>query len=314
MTKISRLYTRLPGRQCAERPALRRTLLRVLAVWYWLLAHLTPAPGLYIYRLVYLLTLRRLSCGEHPTELIDISRFPMDSVRHFEFDFVYKALSQRPLGIYLDLSSPRLLVALLIRRFPESRSVIANPDARDLAITQTLLSQIDCASRCIFVNEVADRMDVPASHFDTITSISVIEHISGSGDLDAVRKLWYALKPHGRLYLTVPCSSEAFEEFIDRNEYGLQTANEDGFFFGQRFYDSALLEERIFAVTGKPLRTQVYGEKHPGCFFRNRAVKISKPSYPFWREPFTTGQAYRYYPSVDKLPGLGVIAMEFEKS
>jgi hypothetical protein len=33
--------------------------------------------------------------------------------------------------------------------------------------------------------------------------------------------------------------------------------------------------------------------------------------YPFWREGYMMGRHFRAYPSIDALPGEGVVALEF---
>ena len=36
-------------------------------------------------------------------------------------------------------------------------------------------------------------------------------------------------------------------------------------------------------------------------------------SYPFWREPYMMAQEYRDFDSLDALPGMGVVGLEFHK-
>ena len=113
--------------------------------------------------------------------------------------------------------------------------------------------------------------------FDLITSISVIEHIPD--DRSAVQKMWSLLKPQGHLWITVPCSSKSSEQYIDRDEYGILSPAESGFFFWQRFYDSQALEDRIFTLTGPPSRRAVYGEKMRD-FSKKRSIQEGKPLLP----------------------------------
>jgi SAM-dependent methyltransferase len=146
--------------------------------------------------------------------------------------------------------------------------------------------------------------------FDTITSISVLEHIPE--DRAALEKMWNLLRPGGKLLLSVPCAAEAFEEHIDFDEYGLLEKDDEGFVFGQRFYDEQLLQESVFGVTGKPSRYSLYGERSPGSFFKDRQAKLHD-DHSFWREPYALGLQYKYYRRIDDLPGVGVTAMEFIK-
>ena len=74
----------------------------------------------------------------------------------------------------------------------------------------------------------------------------MIEHIPEPDDAAVLRQLWQVLRPGGRLLISVPCAAEAFEEYLNFNEYAVLKSEEDGYVFGQRFYDEALLESNIF--------------------------------------------------------------------
>jgi hypothetical protein len=113
--------------------------------------------------------------------------------------------------------------------------------------------------------------------------------------------------------MTVPCSSKASEQYIDRDRYGILAPAEDGYYFWQRFYDRQELEDRIFAVAGRPSRQVVYGEKKPGSFQENAARKRADRYYPLWKEPYMMAREYRRYASIEDLPGEGVVALEFDK-
>ena len=77
------------------------------------------------------------------------------------------------------------------------------------------------------------------------------------------RPIGRVLGPSGRLVPSVPCAAEAFEEYLNINEYGVLKSGEDGYVFGQRFYDEGLLESRILQIVGSPVRTRIFGEKIP---------------------------------------------------
>jgi hypothetical protein len=125
--------------------------------------------------------------------------------------------------------------------------------------------------------------------------------------------MWRLLAPGGHLLLSVPCVAEAYEEYLSRDVYGVLGAQADGFTFWQRLYDPALLEQRIFTVTGPPVRSELFGERTPGLYYQNMRQKMSDPRYPVWREPYMVGQDYRRFARAADLPGVGVIALEFVK-
>jgi SAM-dependent methyltransferase len=238
--------------------------------------------------------------------------WPMDSTRYFEFAFMWDALTKLSFTRYLDVSSPRLFPIILTLKKDNLVSELMNPDLADLSLTVRLIKSLRLENRCNLHGCLIG--DAPFEHgsFDVITSISVVEHIPK--DIEAIDGMWNLLKPGGRLLLTLPCAAEASEQYIDRNEYGLLTPDNDGFFFFQRLYDQRLLEERIFSVTGRPCRQVVYGEKSAGTHRRCLERKWGDPAYPNWREPYMMGKDFCYFTDLRDLPGEGVIALEFVKN
>jgi SAM-dependent methyltransferase len=287
----------------------------VLSSVYWALAYRAHVPGLKFRKDSALTALRMLFAGKGPLSYSDLYRllfWPIDSVRYFEFSFMWEALTGLSIGRYLDVSSPRLFPLMFVSKNRTIQADLVNPDPADLAVTGKFAAGFGVQNRCRFHNCLIESASFEHDSFDLVTCMSVIEHIPE--DKDAIQKMWDFVKPGGRLLLTVPCAAESRDEYIDRNEYGLLQPNEDNFFFYQRFYDSQLLFGNIFSVTGKPRHTVIYGEKQRGSYVRNQAAKLSDPHYPTWREPYMMGQEWAYFDSVESLPGVGVIGMEFVKS
>ncbi len=318
----SQTYIRIPHKQTLGRAKrLSRALLGgVLSPIYWLLAYRYRVPGLKFRKecalLAFRLFIKRMFNKEKMyisfAKIYRLLFWPLDSVRYFEFDFVWHGLSDLSIRHYLDVSSPHLLPIMLVLKKNQLRAELMNPDVQDLITTANLSKALGFEKRCNFHPCLISAATFEPGSFDVVTSMSVLEHIPE--DNEAIRKMWEFLEPGGRLLLTVPCASGAREEYIDRNEYGLLEPDKDGFFFFQRYYDRKLLSENVFSITGEPLRYAVYGEKTAGAYHRNEQSKLSDPNYPAWREPYTMGQEYRYFDSVDDLPGIGVIGMEFVKT
>lgn len=309
-------YIRVPHTPVVGRGKKLSRALRgcVLSPAYWLLAHRYRVPGLGFQAESARLAFRLLYGRTEHVSYTDIYRlifWPMDSVRYFEFDFMWRSLSVVPFGSYLDVSSPRLFPVLLATSKSDVVATLINPDVDDLSSTLELVKSAGLQNRCKLLDCLVGAAPFSAASFDVITSMSVVEHILD--DTQAVQKMWDLLKPKGRLLLTVPCAAHSSEEYQDRNEYGLLNRNEDGFFFFQRYYDRQLLQDRIFNVTGQPCRYAVYGEMRPGLYRQNMESKVSDPNYPFWREPYMMGKEYCYFKNLDELPGVGVIGMEFLK-
>jgi len=286
----------------------------VLSPTYWILAHRYDVPGLRFRIDCTLLGLQLLYSRKAPISYSDVYClifWPMVSVRYFEFDFMWRTLSTRSFQSYLDVSSPRLFPVLVASKKRDIFATLINPDVRDLAYTLELVESMGLESRCKLYDYRVGSAPFNSGSFEIITSMSVVEHIPE--DTQAVQKMWDLLKPGGRLLLTVPCAAHASEEYLDRDEYNLMNSNEDGYFFFQRYYDQRLLQERIFPITGQPCRYAVYGEMSPGLYRKNMDSRMSDPNYPAWREPYMMGTEYRYFKSVNDLPGIGVIGMEFVK-
>ncbi len=319
MTELQKIKTHIARPEILKRK--RHSLFKIIPreliypPFYWFLAYRHHVPGLHIQALIYFLGLRLLARGKiRFVASRKLLSSPMDSVRYFEFDFFYRCFSNHSVfNTYLDVSSPRLFPALVMQKFPKIKVTMVNPDIKDLNITKELFSACRFENRCTFFGTSIDNLNLPRETFNIITSISVIEHIPADGDLAALKKMWNLLKPNGKLLLSVPCAHTAFEEYIDFNEYDLLTPDKDSYVYGQRFYDKKILQDRFWSITGPPVNAAVYGEKREGFFMNNRQERLISSNYPFWREPYMMGLNYRKYDSIDDLPGVGVIALEFSK-
>lgn len=309
------LYSRLSRDPVSVRDSWYQLKQLTLPLLYWGAAHCLGTPGLAFQRLVMQRALKLRLAGAHRCAgYHEMVTLPLDSVRYFEFDFMWRSVGTLAApGSYLDISSPRMFPLLLLQNNPRLRGDLVNPDLRDLEVTRALFDNCGLSGRCGFRGALAGELDLAPESYDIVTSISVLEHIPGRGDRAAVEVMWRLLKPGGRLLLSVPCAARAFEEHIDYDEYRLQAAGGKAFVFGQRFYHDALLQERIFTVTGPPARMGVYGEKRPGFSIENRNAKNSDPNYPCWREPYLMGKEFAHFAAIDQLPGWGVVAMEFRK-
>jgi len=279
---------------------------------YALAAWVIGAPGMR-FHLDALAMACRLAVRGGRTMLPQAGRlalYPMDSTRYFEFDWAWSRLMHRgPVRAYLDVSSPRVLPLSYLRHASAERAVFVNPDAADLAVTRQWAAALSLTVPCEFSSRSIESSGLPAGGFDVITSISVFEHIAD--DSRALAEIRRLLAPGGTLLLTLPCAAVGYDQFRDWDEYHLAQPDLDGRFFFQRFYDGSTLKQRVFAVLGEPRRMAVYGEREPGFFGRNAERKMRGLPYPFWREPYMMGRHFQIYPSIDALPGEGVVALEF---
>jgi len=323
---MKRLLHRLPRpapSECSQAPAaMRGPSLPGLAariaqgLGYAGTAFLRNGPGLGFHARVVAASARVIARPNSPRSralALDTLLFPMEAVRYFEFGTAWSWVAglSGPFR-FLDVSSPRLFPLLLLHGRKESQADLMNPDPRDLAVTREWVEALAIGSRCTLHSSTVAEASLPPGTFDLVTSISVLEHIPEPHDLEALDRIWTCIRPGGRLVLTVPCAREAFEEYVDLNEYGLLVPDEEGFVFGQRFYDERTLRERVFAIVGIPCRSAILGERVPGTAFADRERKLLGRA-DLAREPLAAATDYARFPSLDALPGVGVIALEFEK-
>ncbi|MFI4955113.1 MAG: class I SAM-dependent methyltransferase [Gammaproteobacteria bacterium] len=283
----------------------------ILFPLYWGMAYFIHAPGLAFRRFCALMGIRLLLKGRDVRRAYNLIVSPMDSVRYFEFDFIWRTITKRKFRSYLDVSSPRLFPLIVVDRTPGLVATLINPDKKDLLVTTSWAKSFGLADRCRFYGHLINDVPFEPNSFEVITSISVIEHIPE--DKRAIQKMWDLLKPGGQLVISVPCAAKASEEYINLNEYELINTDENGFVFWQRYYDENLIEQRIFSVTGKPNSFQIYGEKQANSYNQDVERKRTDPFYPYWREPYMMGMEYELTNQISELPGMGVIAMEFVK-
>ncbi|MDH5561923.1 MAG: class I SAM-dependent methyltransferase [Deltaproteobacteria bacterium] len=239
---------------------------------------------------------------------------PVSSFRYFEFPFVLSVLADNP-GYCLDVSSPRLFSFYVAEKKHPSSIWMINPDQEDMQLSAAIARRLGVSSIKV------DSFDVSIlegfrDFFDTIWSISVIEHISGEyDDRYAVRKMYAALKPGGRLILTVPVDRFDWDEYRDENYYSIQKEKEGlkGYFF-QRHYDRAAIWERlVYAIGDEPSTVRWFGEKKAGHFSEYEKRWLREGNKVTVDDPVDFSENYREYSSWEGMPGRGVCGLVFEK-
>jgi SAM-dependent methyltransferase len=298
-------------------PAGRAQMLRryaagaLLGPAFWAAAIVLGVPGMAFRAACARLAIRLLRGGSRSAarEAFRLLIGPLESTRHFEMEFVWEALTQRPVGRYLDLSSPRVLPLAVVAHRRDLQADIVNPDLRDLGETRALADGLGVTGRCRFHHARVDQLAFAPGSFDAVTSVSVIEHIPH--DTEALRLIWEWVRPGGVLLLTLPCAARPLEERVDRDPFSVLPPDEDGSFFFQWVYDDQWLEERVFAVTGRPRRSSLWGEVEPGALKRRLIRRWGDTQYPIWREPLEMRREFRSFDQLSELPGEGVIGLEF---
>lgn len=301
-----------PSQRMSRIKRLGHTLIGlILFPVYWIMAYAVSTPGLAFRGICALKGLRLLVRERDFVRAYGLIVAPLDSVRYFEFDFMWRTIKKIRVQTYLDVSSPRLLPLMVVDRISNLKAELINPDRSDLPATISLANAFTVADRCQFHSCLIEDAPLKMNSFDLITSMSVIEHIPD--DTGAIQKMWDLLKPGGVLVISMPCAAKASEEYTNLNDYELIDTDENGFVFWQRYYDEELIQQKIYSITGLPRRVQIYAEKKAGSYNQNVTKKRSDPYYPYWREPLMMGMQYEFRDRLADLPGMGVIAMEFVK-
>ena len=165
-------------------------------------------------------------------------------------------------------------------------------------------------------NADATRLSVPDNSFSHIISISVIEHINGDGDGDAIKEMWRVLETNGLLFLTFPVAKTFKEEFSEKNTYGLNVEQIKEKFFFQRVYDENSINERLlnkitdFTILSK----QIFGESVSG-FYNSYAHRWKKKELcETVKDPYYISKYFKKIESFDKIKDSAVIGITLRKN
>jgi SAM-dependent methyltransferase len=238
---------------------------------------------------------------------------PVALTRYYEFGFTQRCLPTTP-GAWADVSSPRLFSFYAASKFPSASILMLNPDEADLRNTNRVIAAAKLRN-IQTLNAAVDWLESAQQRFDCIWSISVIEHISGAyADDRAARLMFDALRPGGRLILTVPVDRTAWDEYRDSAYYGRPTPQSKTGYFFQRWYDESAIEQRIIGPVGvRPTVIEWFGESEKDRFVTYEEMSIKHG----WDHTHVDAEEYlrhyRAYPSWSEMPGTGVCGLLFEK-
>ncbi|MBS1665933.1 MAG: class I SAM-dependent methyltransferase [Bacteroidetes bacterium] len=247
-------------------------------------------------------------------ELDSLAIIPLDSFRYFEFHFGRIFLKDLKIENYLDVSSPRFFPAYLIEHKKLAKATLVNPDKKDIEGTERIFKKFQLKGDIEFINGLIANVNQELESFDLITCISVLEHIPMEYFDASLKQIWALLKPGGFLLISVPVSKNAYDEYINYNEYELQEKSPDGYYFGQRFHSQKLIDQLFISYLGHPIKSKIAGEIENGYFNKNRFDKLNYVNYPRWKESIFFNENYKEYNSIDSLPGIGVEIFLFQKT
>lgn len=167
---------------------------------------------------------------------------PLDPSRYLEFPDAVRELAPGVGERVLDLASPKLVAVELARRGAEVTSVDALE--AEVAVWRSL-----ARARRGLSFEVADgrQLPFPDRSFDHAYSISVLEHVQGTGDGEVLSELARVVRPRGRVVVTLPYASRYREDWRDAPVYGSPEPVNGRYFF-ERWYDDTRLRELASAA------------------------------------------------------------------
>src|SRR5438876_3343661 len=157
-----------------------------------------------LYRLSVALGLRSLLRAglsrAAPTRIV----IPLDPSRYLELPWAQRELRAGAGERVLDLASPKLLAVALTRAGVDVVSVDALPSEVELWRRLAPEGRFELAD--------GRALPFPDESFDRAYSISVVEHIPDGGDERALQELARAVRPGGRILLTVPYAETYWED------------------------------------------------------------------------------------------------------
>jgi SAM-dependent methyltransferase len=240
---------------------------------------------------------------------------PLSYPRYLEYQLALSTLGSLDGCRVLDIGSPKLPVLLLARH---AKCELFATDIRDYFIgsTRHFLKRMGMSHRIgkdlhLQVQD-ARGLTYADSFFDKVYAISVVEHIPGDGDADALREIGRVLRPGGVATLTVPfraagCQDEFVKGAVfERDADGTST-------FYQRRYDVEALRTRLVEPSGLVLTdTTYFGE--PSVRFEavwNRIPMRWKVPL-LWAQPFLA-KLFLKPVGPDRLDTAVGAALRFEK-
>lgn len=174
----------------------------------------------------------------------------IDYVRTFEFPVIAAELLKRqdePLA-YLDVGSGNsILPTFIASRSQFSVTVIdkykwvqdQKPYLKRLGLQSKLAEK-----RFIISQEDFLTASLSESSYDLITAVSVLEHIDGAGDSEAVKIIYRLLKPGGYFLMSSPYNhTHPADFYLKKSMYGQEFGKQGAFF--QRHYSEKTFQQRI---------------------------------------------------------------------
>jgi SAM-dependent methyltransferase len=206
---------------------------------------------------------------------------PLDIDRVVELPWTGSTVAKERPARVLDLASPKLL-AVWLAEHTSAKVVATDLWSTEVERWRRLVRAADPAGRRYggLELETADGTELTFEDesFDAAYSVSVIEHIPGSGDSNAMSELARVLRPGGLLVLTIPYRRQLEETWVEHDVYGQRYDGEPLFFC--RHYSAESVHERLLVDGAFDVVAQVLWRKAGVPQAQARAHKIVPAGWP----------------------------------
>jgi SAM-dependent methyltransferase len=188
---------------------------------------------------------------------------PASYWRTAEFCYVWDRIVPTDAQTVLDVGSPKDLAIFMARQ--ANLEVVAT-DLLDSAIgicerySRATGTEGQGPGKVLSEKQDARSLNYRDDTFDAAFSVSVLEHIPGDGDSQAIRELVRVVRPGGVIAVTVPYDVKYRETFVYGDVYERASVRGEPVFF-ERHYDQRTLAERLLSVPGtRLLNLELWGE------------------------------------------------------
>jgi SAM-dependent methyltransferase len=204
------------------------------------------------------LGLESIARGQVSRESLKNVIVPENYWRCLENRLTYNELRASSSDRVLDLGSPKLLSLFLAERV---KADVYSTDIEGYFVRDygAFGHQRGIPDSRFHVLEADGRsLPFPDNHFTRVYSISVLEHIPGTGDSECAREIGRTLKKEGICVLTVPFSPESSVEYRKPGTFywsgNSERGEEPAKVFYQRRYSEKDLHDRIIRPSGLRLK------------------------------------------------------------
>lgn len=194
---------------------------------------------------------------------------PVGYWRYPIFNLIKKKLKNKNDIKILDIGSPKLLALYLsiIKGYEIYATDIQDPEIYSVwkSYYTDFFNCIKNKKKTFYKTEFQDgrKLSYPDHYFDFVYSVSVLEHISESGDSLAIKEIERVLKCGGSAIIEVPFAKKRYDTYINQEVYGKKYSGTPVFY--QRHYDKDTIYSRII----NPLKKlyvkdiNIYSERLP---------------------------------------------------